>query len=120
MINDLFNPLLYIADYDHVAVITMGALEQVGDRWGPFLDMMLRCKPKLVLHVEPVEEFYDERNLSDWLALRYHKARGYLSGYYTELHRLHALGKVELIETGRNYLGNRHNEGFSLIVWRPK
>lgn len=118
--NDLTNPQLYTADYSTVAVCTFGALEQVGWNWVPFVEMMLRVKPALCLHVEPVLELYDESILFDWLAARYHRARGYLRGFLPGLRQLELQGKIDLVKVDRVKLGNRHTEGFSLIMWRPR
>lgn len=116
---DFFDP------HDHLfcsgAVLTMGALEQLGDRFEPFLQFLLSgAKPSICVHVEPVLELYDEGLLFDWLAAQYHRRRGYLSGFLPRLHQLESEGRIELIEVHRTRFGARHNDGFSWIVWRPK
>ena len=34
-------------------------------------------KPKIVVNLEPIHEFYDSDNLSDFIALNYHNQRNY-------------------------------------------
>lgn len=101
------------------AVYTIAALEQIGKQWEGFLNYLLREKPSMVLHLEPVAEMYDENNLVDWLALEFHRKRHYLDGYYTKLLELEERGLIEILDAHRTYVGNLNDESYSLIVWRP-
>ena len=101
------------------AVLTMDALEQIGDRHGELLDYLLARRPALVVHVEPIVELYDEANLLDYLASRYHRDRHYLSGYLSALRNLERSGKIEIMLTQRTYFGGFYNESYSILVWRP-
>ena len=78
---DMLNPDAGVKIRPNSAVITMSALEQLGNRFEPFLSYLLDSRPELVLHHEPIEEFYDGNKLLDYLAIAYHRRRGYLSGY---------------------------------------
>ena len=100
------------------AALTVHALEQLGDRWLPFLSMLIAARPSVVIHVEPVEELYDPENLLDYLALAYHRKRGYLSGYLTHLRKLAGMGVIDLVEQRRNRVGSLYHEAYSVIVWR--
>lgn len=102
------------------AVLTCGALEQVGKKWQPFLNLIMWQQPSICVHVEPLLELYDETILFDWLAARYHCSRGYLEGYLPAIQQLEKDGRAEIITAERVQFGNVHNEGFSLLVWRPK
>ncbi len=101
------------------AVITMCALEQVGARHGAFLDFLLEKKPAICLNMEPIEDLYDEKNLVDYLALRFHRMRGYLSGFLPRLKALEAEKRVRILEVQRMYFGSLYHEGYSFVVWRP-
>ena len=104
---------------DDAAVYTVAALEQIGDQWTNFLDYLLVQKPKIVLNLEPIFEFYDDNNLVDYCAMQFHNKRRYLSGYYTELCRLRECGKIEILEEHRTYVGNLNDESYSVVAWRP-
>lgn len=101
------------------AVYTAAALEQIGEQYEAFLEYLLSEKPALVLHLEPLEELYDENNLIDYLAKRFHENRHYLKGYYTRLKQLESEQKVEIMAARRTYFGNFNDESYSLLVWRP-
>lgn len=101
-------------------VFTVGSMEQLGDRFQPFLDFLLDGAPRLVAHFEPIVEFYRDDTLFDYLAILSHRHRNYLSGYYPALRSLAAEGRIEVLEARRLYYGDLYNEGSSLIVWRSR
>lgn len=98
------------------ALLTIHALEQLGKRWRPFLDYVMRSNPSICVHIEPIEELYDETNLLDYLALKYHAKRGYLSGFLT--HLVDDRG-IEVLHVERSKFGNLFHEAYSCVVWRP-
>jgi SAM-dependent methyltransferase len=98
-------------------VITLNSLEQLGDDYKAFLDFILNKKPALCINAEPILEMYDDNNLIDYLAIRYHRTRNYLAGYYDALKRLESEGRVKIINAQRIRIGNLYHEGYSFIVW---
>jgi SAM-dependent methyltransferase len=115
---DFFNPDRGTRFDAGSAVMTMCALEQLGPRHGAFLGFLLEKKPAICLNMEPIEELYDENNLADYLALRYHRTRGYLSGFLPRLKDLEAEGRVKILEVRRMYFGSLYHEGYSFVVWQ--
>ena len=116
---DFFDP-----DYDlklepGSAVWTVGALEQTGQHWGPFLEYLLANKPAICVHVEPIVEWYDPKNPVDATAIAYHLARNYWQGFPSRMEDLARQGKVEILQKQRSYVGSKYLEGYSLFVWRP-
>lgn len=107
----------YVLHTPTTAVLTIGALEQVGSDFRPFLDSMRQLQPTRVVNIEPLIELYDEHNLEDWLAAEYHRRRGYLQGYLTALRRLEEQGSVEILEVRKGF-GNIDHIGHSHVVWR--
>ncbi len=101
------------------AFLTMNALEQLGGNHAAFIEFCLDKRPALCVHTEPIEELYDQRDLMDYLAWRYHHKRGYLSGYLSRVRELEELGKAEIIEASRFKFGSLFHEGHSVLVWRP-
>lgn len=101
-------------------VLTYHAFEQLGDRFGPMLDYLVEQGPRVVVQVEPVEENYDRSRPLDRLALAYHRHRGYLAGYLTELRRRARLGGIEILASFRVPFGSRFHEANGVIVWRAR
>lgn len=111
------DPALDLAE--RAVVLTFGALEQVGPDHGPFLDFLLHRRPARCVHVEGLEELYDDDGLLDALALRYHRTRNYLSGFLTRLTALREDGRVVIEQVHRHQFGTRFDDTFSYVVWRP-
>jgi hypothetical protein len=97
----------------------MCALEQIGDRFGPFIDYVLRHKPLRVVHVEPTFELYDPASSHDQLAIEYHSQRKYLRGLLPALTRLEKDGRIRMPYQRRLRFGSRFHECFTVIVWEP-
>jgi len=100
-------------------VFTNHALEQLGENWRPFLNLLLREKPSLVVHVEPIEEFYDITNLFDMTALIYHRKRNYLRNFFSHLQQLEQEKKIIIHTQQRMYFGSEEHEAYTIIVWEP-
>lgn len=117
---DFTNPDFSVSIKENSCIYTLIALEQTYDLWEPFLKFLILKKPKLCIHVEPIEEFYDENNLLDYLSLEFHKKRHYLKGFYTKLKEYENKGIIEIIEHRRLFFGDSNNEGSGFIVWKVK
>lgn len=115
---DMFNPSADVTL--HGAVLTVHALEQLGANWRAFLEFLLARKPRICLHIEPVEELYDETDLQDFLMLAYHRKRGYLSGFLTQLRSLAKNAQLEILEARRSDVSGEYHNAYSIIVWRPR
>ncbi len=115
---DMLNPAKEMICEPGQAIITIHAMEQLGNNHEKFLKYVLDAKPKLVLNYEPVREFYNPENILDEAALDYLEKRNYLSGYYSKLKQLENEGKIEIIEAYRPYLGGILHEQ-SIICWKP-
>jgi hypothetical protein len=98
--------------------VTIHALEQLGDGHGALLDWLAASRPALVLHYEPILEFYDRANLLDYLAVWYSERRRYLTGFWTELSARRHAGRIEIVDARRPGLGGVYHEA-SVIAWRP-
>jgi len=116
---DFFNPDRDVTLDPRSAALTLCALEQVGPKHGAFLDFLLEKKPSICINMEPIEDFYDTKSLTDYLALMYHRKRGYLSGFLPRLKSLEAEGRITILEAKRMFFGSLYHEGYSFVVWRP-
>ncbi len=105
---------------DNSAIFTIGAVEQLASNFEPFLQFVLKRSPEICLHVEPTIELYDENNLIDYLAIKFHRKRGYTENYLTRLRELEAQNRIEVLKVKRLFFGSLYMEGYSYMVWRPK
>jgi hypothetical protein len=100
-------------------VFTSGTIEQIASKFDKFIDFLLQKKPKMVVHVEPTYEVYNQGVLFDYLAAKFHKKRGYTRGYLTRLKELESQGKIEIIKVKRLNFGSMFFEGYTNIIWKP-
>ena len=101
------------------AFLTVAALEQIGDKFEPFLEFIMQKKPAICAHLEPIDELLDETNLMDRMSTLYFRKRNYLQGFLPRLRQLREEGKIKIIAEKRTYSGSFFMEGHSLIVWYP-
>lgn len=99
-------------------VITIASLEQTGKNFELFINYLLKNKPKLVIHIEPIYELLDKNNLLDYLSLKYFQKRNYLWGLLNYLQKFEIQKKIKIIKAQRTYIGSLFIEGYSVIVWK--
>ena len=117
---DFFEPDKSIKIEPGGVVFTIGALEQTGCNHEAFLEYLLKMSPALCIHAEPIFEWYDEENIIDYAARRFHRVRKYWEGFPSRLLELERDGKVEIHKMKRSYFGSLFIEGYSQTIWRPK
>ncbi len=101
-------------------VYTNAALEQVADRHTEFVEYLIRQKPKLVFHLEPISEVFEpETNLLDAISDAYYKKRNYLAGFLTYLRKRESEGAIKILKVQRTHLGHLMTDGYTHIAWKP-
>jgi hypothetical protein len=98
-------------------VLTVASLEQIGDKWGPFLKYLLDKSPRLIINIEPISELLDSNNLLDNLSCEYGKRRKYLHGFYGGLLELEKDKIINILHSGPSTLGSKYINGYSIVVW---
>ena len=116
---DYFNPDESFLLAPNSVVYTVASLEQVGVHWNKFIQYILRNRPKLCIHIEPVAELLDPCKFIDYLSIEYFKKRNYLSGFLSGLRQLEKEGVVQIHRAQRTHIGSLFIEGYSIIVWSP-
>ena len=116
---DMFSPDDNLEINNNSAFITLNSMEQLGSDYEDFLKFILDKSPSFVINSEPLVELYDPNDLLDYLAIKYHRKRGYLNNYLTRLRQLEAEGKLKVLETLRISFGSLFHEGYSLVIWKP-
>lgn len=104
---------------DNSLVFTSGVIEQIASKFENFINFLLEKKPKLVVHIEPIYEVYNQEIVYDQLAAKFHDKRGYTKGYLPRLQQLEQEGKIEIIKVKRLNFGSLFMEGYTNIIWRP-
>ena len=116
---DMTNP-----DYDfriepNSIVFTFGAIEQLASKFDHFIQYLLHFKPALCIHIEPTIELYDPNTLFDYLAMKFHRNRGYTEGLLPKIRELEEQGLAQLEKVKRLNFGSLFMEGYMYFVWKP-
>jgi hypothetical protein len=102
------------------ALLTIGSLEQLGSNFENFIYWITQKQPSVCINIEPLYEKYDENNLFDYLAMRFHKQRNYLIGFLPYLQNLEREHKIKILKTTRMHFGSLFHDGWSITVWKPR
>lgn len=116
---DMINPDDGFSLAERSAVLTFGALEQLAGKTEKFIQYLLRKRPGICIHVEPTVELYDDNILFDYLAIQFHRKRGYTEHLLPRLQQLDAEGAVKILGVKRLNFGSLFMEGYTYIVWQP-
>jgi SAM-dependent methyltransferase len=117
---DMFHPDEGIViERERSLLLTMGALEQTDNDFGAFLDFIVRKKPALCVHVEPLRELYDKDTLFDYLALKHHDQRKLLGNFIARLKEYERRGEAKIETVQKVDFGGWMEDGWSYVVWRP-
>lgn len=114
---DIFRPQIVEPRSKNAAMVTIGALEQVGDQYDEFLKFMRGSSFKRFVHLEPFLELYDQSHTLDFLARKYSVSRNYLNGYLSVVKSLSEEGSVHLDVVKKVELGGRFHLGWNICVW---
>ncbi len=115
---DYFKPSKIRLEKDS-AVFTVASLEQIGTGFKPFVSYLLKNKPSVVVHIEPMPEYLDSTKLIDYLSIQYMYKRKYLRGYRDYIEELEKKGKVKILESRRSGIGSLFIDGYSVLIWKP-
>lgn len=99
-------------------VFTIGAMEQLGSDYQPFLTYLLKQRPDICVHVETLYELYDQDVLFDYVAAKYLEKRHYLRGLLGTLEDFEREGCLEILATFRTF-GSLYHDGYSMVIWKP-
>lgn len=116
---DFFKPDGDLCLASNSGVLTFGALEQVGENHGPFLEFLLKNKPSICVNIECLHELYNSNNLLSYLAMQYHQKRNYLSGYLSKLQKLDQEKRIKILKLQHHKFGNLYDDPLSQIIWKP-
>ena len=100
------------------AIYTSGAVEQLSGNIDKFLKYIVLQRPRIILHVEPCIDFYDDKNLTDYLGKMFQTRRKYTSNLLSKLKDLEKKGDIKIVKVCKSPFGSLMMEGYNLIVWK--
>lgn len=114
---DMMDPDYDLNMRENSCALTVCSIEQVSNNFHAFIDYLIEKSPKRCIHIEPIYELYDEDNLVDYLAMKFHKKRQYPIGFLPYLEKLQSDGIIRIDKVHRVMCGGRNTEAYSYIIW---
>ena len=116
---DMFSPDYGFDLEKNSVVVTLGGLEQLGTNFKPFIRYLLNKSPQKIIHIEPIFELYDEDNIVDYLAMKFHSQRNYLLGMLPFIKELEKNEEIVIRKIQRIYFGSLYHDGWSMTIYSP-
>ena len=116
---DFFEPDYNLTFPPGSGVLTIGALEQTGTNYSPFIEYLLYMRPSICVHIEPIIEWYDEGNLVDYTGIRHLRERNYWSGFPATMEKLESRKLIKIRTAKRTGFGSLYIEGYNIFAWFP-
>jgi len=114
---DFFEPNTGLEILPNSGIFTICALEQLGDKYKLLVDYLLDKKPKICVHLECINELYDENIEFDNIALKFHSSRNYLKNYLSYLKQLESENLIRVLTTKKINFGSLYHDAYSIVVW---
>ena len=83
------------------------------------LDEIIRHKPAMVIHIEPIYEHWNDDSLLQMLWKKYFQLNDYNQSLLTDLKGYEDDGLIEIVEERRNLFGNNPLAPVSIVKWKP-
>lgn len=115
---DMLKPNHKVKLLNNSAIYTSGAVEQLSGNIDKFLKYIVLQRPRIILHVEPCIDFYDDKNLTDYLGKMFQTRRKYTSNLLSKLKDLEKKGDIKIVKVCKSPFGSLMMEGYNLIVWK--
>ena len=114
---DMFNPDYSLQIDGNAGLLTVGAMEQLGTNWNPFLDFMLAKRFTIYINIETIYDYSQSEDDYIEITRQYIRRRNWLQGYYRELRRLENEGVIKIL-TQQVVIGSRFHDSWSFTVWK--
>lgn len=117
---DMFDPVLPngLNFGEHFSILTVGAMEQLGTKWQPFLELLMNSGAKVVMHLETNYEDLDPTMPFEAYPREYIRKRNWLQGYFQHLKILDANRQISNYNVTRTF-GSFFHDGYTLTTWSP-
>ena len=118
---DLINPDISMEIKPNSAVFTEFALEQTSNKFHEFILFLLKRKPEICIHIEPMPELIKDETFSDYLSKKFNSKRNYLNGLVPFLKSLENTGLIEILDLKRvKWKRSTGTECLNYLVWKVK
>ena len=101
------NPLIFTS----VAMICLKGFSKTT------LDELIRIRPRIVIHFEPIYEYCNDNSLHSLMCKRYIQLNDYNQNMLTTLKEYEKQGYIKIVQESRNIFGTNPLMPFSVVKW---
>lgn len=102
------------------AVFTSGSIEQLSGNVDNFLNFIIKNKPKICIHIEPMPQLFKKDNIEDLLSVMALKKKKYSINFLDKIYNLKKKNKIKVIKLLKSPFGSQLIDGMNLLVWKIK
>jgi len=99
-------------------VYTSGSIEQLSGNIDNFLSLIIKNRPKICLHVEPIPQLFNNKNIEDVTSLIAISKKNYTSNLLDKLISYEKKGKIKILKKMKSPFGSQLIDGMNLLVWK--
>ena len=102
------------------AVYTSGSIEQLSGNINNFFNFIIKNKPKICIHIEPMPQLFKTNNLEDMISIMALKKKKYSINLLDKIYELKKQKKIKVLKLLKSPFGSQLIDGMNLIVWKLK
>ncbi len=102
------------------AVYTSGSIEQLSGKIDNFFNFIIKNKPKVCIHIEPMPQLFKTNNLEDILSIMALEKKKYSTNFLEKIYQLKKQKKIKIIKLLKSPFGSQLIDGMNLLVWKFK
>lgn len=102
------------------AIYTSGSIEQLSGNINNFFNFIIKNKPKICIHIEPMPQLFKTNNLEDMISIMALKKKKYSINLLDKIYELKKQKKIKVLKLLKSPFGSQLIDGMNLIVWKLK
>lgn len=103
---------------ENSAIFTSGSIEQLSGKINNFLKFILKNKPRICIHIEPMPQLFNNNIIEDFLSVQALKKKKYSVNFLDEIKKLEKNNKIKILKLLKSPFGSQLIDGMNLLVWK--
>lgn len=103
---------------ENSAIFTSGSIEQLSGKINNFLKFILKNKPRICIHIEPMPQLFNNNNIEDFLSVQALKKKKYSVNFLYEIKQLEKNNEIKILKLLKSPFGSQLIDGMNLLVWK--
>ena len=79
---------------------------------------MIKNKPSICIHIEPIPQLFKTKNIEDYLALMALEKKKYSINFLEKIYELKLKKQITIIKKLKSPFGSQLIDGMNLLIWK--